>query len=248
MTELIKSPEEYLPAEQLKEISITLKEAKERAASLRVVDDASMDEANALAGTCRAKQKGIEAFRIAVVKPFKDHLANIDKFFKNLAAQFDEPRELIEDKVLKCRTKKAEAARNEQDRLDREAKEKEDKKKAELLKKADEAEAAGNPAKAEELRREAGVFKVEPKAPKKEAPAKSSFQEGVGRTTFVKDAEYRIENVDAIPDEYWIVDEKKIGKRVRELASTLEVGKVYRYRIPGVVITSIERPSYAGER
>lgn len=246
--EVIKSPQEYLPEEQMKEINLSLTEAKQKAVSLRVVNDEAMEEANALCGTMRAKQKGIESFRLAIVKPFKDHIATIDKFFKNLATQFDEPLETAEKKVLTYRDKKIKAEREEREKLEREAREKEEKIKAQKRKEAEELAAKGLAAEAERKLKEAEEVKVEVKEPKKEAPAKSSFQEGVGRTTFVKDAEYRIENPDLVPDEFWAIDEKKLGARVRELKKDLEVGKVYRDKITGVVITSIERPSYAGEK
>lgn len=260
--EVIKSPQEYLPEEQMKEISLSLAQSKEKAVSLRVVNDEAMEEANALCGTMRAKQKGIESFRLAIVKPFKDHIANIDKFFKNLAAGYDEPLELASGKVLSYREKKIEAERKERARLEAEARAKEEKEREKLRKqqedqrkKEEEARAAGNEAAAERAAAEAARLKqaeaevkVEVKEPKREAPAKSSYQEGVGRTTFVKDAEYRIENPDLVPEEFWAIDEKKLGARVRELKKDLEVGKVYRDRIPGVVITSTERPSYAGEK
>lgn len=210
--EVIKSPQEYLPEEQMKDIALTLTEAKQKAVSIRVVNDESMEEANALCGTMRAKQKGIENFRLAIVKPFKDHIKTIDDFFKKLGAQFDEPLQVASDKVLKYREKKIEAQRKEQAKID----------------------AAAAQGKVIE--------------PKKEAPAKSSFQEGVGRTTFVKTAEFKIKVIAAVPQEFWCLDEKKIGARVRELTKDLEVGKTYDTLIPGVVITCTERPSYAGER
>lgn len=184
----VKAPEEYLPAEQMKEVSIDLADAKEKAVSIKVTSEATMEEANAVCGKIRARQKGIEAFRLAIVKPFKDHIAKIDKFFKGLGANFDEPLETIEKKVLAYREKR------------------------------------------------------------KTAPAKSSVQEGVGMTTFVKTAEHEVVDVNALPDEFWCVDEKKLGARVRELTKDLEVGKVYDALIPGVKIKCTERQSYSAER
>ena len=245
--EVIKSPQEYLPEGQMKEIALTLTEAKQKAISIRVVSDEAMEEANALCGTMRAKQKGIESFRLAIVKPFKDHIASIDKFFKDLVRQFDEPLGVASDKVLKYREKKIEAERKERERLEREAREKEEKIKAQKRKEAEELAAKGQATEAEKKLQEAAEVKVEVKEPKKAALAKSSYQTGVGITTFVKDAEYRVESADLIPEEFYILDEKKIGARVRELTSGLEVGKVYRDLIPGVVVTCIERPSYKGD-
>ena len=258
----VMSPQDYLPPDQVKAVQIDLQEAKEKAVSLRVVTDEDMDEANAVCGKIRARQKGIEQFRLAIVKPFKDHIAKIDKFFKDLQTQFDPPRAALEDKVLKCRERKIEAERKERERLEREAREKEAREKEKLRikeeearKKEEEARAAGRQAEAERqaaeaarLKKQKEDLKVEAKETTKAAPTKSSYQEGVGRTTFVKEAEYRIEDMDQLPEEFWIVDDKKLGARVRELKKDLEVGKVYRDKIAGVVITCTERPSYAGEK
>lgn len=260
--ETIKSPAEYLPEEQMKEISSSLTEAKQKAVSIRVVSDETMNEANALCGTWKAKQKNIESFRLAIVKPFKDHIATIDKFFKGLAGGYDEPLTLVEDKVLKHREKKIEAERKERERLEREAREKEEREREKLRKQQEEARkkeeaarAAGRAAEAErlareqeELKKKEAEVKVEVKEPTKVAPAKSSYQEGVGMTTFVKTTEHRVENADLIPDEFWCVDEKKLGARVRELTKDLEVGRVYRDKIAGVVITCTERMSNKADK
>lgn len=260
--EKVKAPQEYLPENQIKEINSSLEEAKQKAVSIRVVNDDSANEANALCGTWKAKQKGIEKFRLAIVGPLKEHIASIDTFFKGLSTGYDEPLAVVEDKVLKHREKKIEAERKERERLEREAREKEEKEKAKLRaqqeearKKEEAARASGRAAEAERLaaeqaklaKQEAEV-KVEVKEPTKAAPAKSSYQEGVGMTTFIKTAEHRIENPDLVPDEFWIIDEKKLGARVRELTKDLEVGKVYRDKVAGVVITCTERMSNKADR
>jgi hypothetical protein len=90
--------------------------------------------------------------------------------------------------------------------------------------------------------------KVEVKEPTRVVPAKTTFQEGVGKTTYVKDADFVIENKDLVPEEFWIIDEKLLGARIRELRSKLEVGKVYRDLVPGVAVTCVERPAYTKER
>lgn len=246
--EMIKSPQDYLPAEQIREINMSLSEARIKAVSLRVVNDEAMEEANALCGTIKTKQKSIESFRLAIVKPLKDHIATIDKFFKNLGSNFDEPYDVAEKKVIMYREKKIAAERAEREKLAREAQEKEDALKEKKRKEAEALAAQGRAAEAEKKLKEASEVKVEVKEPKKEVPAKSSYQEGVGRTTFVKDADYRIDEPALVPKEFWIIDEKRIRDRVREVRGTLEVGKVYRDIIPGVAITSTERMTNAGEK
>lgn len=184
----IKTPQEYLLPEQIKQVNFDLQEAKTAAAALKVTSEETMNEANGVCGKIRTRQKGIESFRLAIVKPLKDHIAKIDKFFKDLSGQFEEPLGQIEEKVINYREKR------------------------------------------------------------KKAPAKSGYQEGVGRTTFVKTAEHTIENPDLVPDEFWCLDEKKIGARVRELTKDLEVGKTYTDKILGVSIKCTERASYASEK
>lgn len=186
----IKSPGQYLPEDQLKEVTLDLAQAQQAAKTIRVTSEEGMNEANAVCGKIRARQKGIEAFRLAIVKPFKDHIATIDKFFKDLQGKFDEPLTTIEDRVTKYRLSR------------------------------------------------------------KQPVATSTHAEGVGRTTFVRRAEYVIKDKNLIPDEFWCVDEKKIGMRAREVAANkeLKVGTKVTDVIPGVEITVIETASYAGER
>ena len=215
--ESIKSPQDYLPADQMKEVSIALEEAVQKSKEIVVKDELTMNEANDALIRINQKQKSIEAFRLAIVKPFKDHIAKIDKFFKDLAAKFDEPKDGITKKVLDYRKKKAEAERKERERLD---------------KKAAEAEAAGDTKKAEDLRN---------RETKAKAVEKTGHTES-GRATYVKTAEFKVVDPNLVPKEFWIIDEKRIGKRVREITDTLEVGKVYTDKIPGVSITCTERP------
>ena len=243
--ETVKQPQEYLTPEQTQEITKELQEITQKAQSLRVVNEESLAESQALCHKATQRKKGIEKFRLAIVGPFNSHIATINAFFKNQAGKFDEPVGILEDKNLKYRERKIEAERKERERLEREAREKEAKIKAELEEKAKKA---NSEAEAERLRKQAAETKVEVKEPTKVVPAKTTFQEGVGKITYVKDADHVIENKDLIPDEFWIVDEKLLGARVRELRSTLEVGKTYRDLIPGVAITSVERPSYTKER
>lgn len=213
-----KAPAEYLPAERTKELSSALTEAKQTALTLVVNDEESMNKANDVLIRISTKQKGIDAFRLAIVKPFKDHIAGIDKYFKDLAGQFDEPKEKITNKVLDFRRKKAEKARKEQDEIDR---------------KAAAARAEGNTEKADKIAAKET----------KTAPVAQTATTEAGRSTYVKDAEWKITNLDLVPGEFWIVDEKKLGKRVREMAKDLELGRIYTDKILGVTITGTERPS-----
>jgi len=99
----VKSPEQYLPKEQLQEISIDLTQAIQQAKIIKVSNEEAMEEANAIAGKIRARQKGIENFRLAIVAPFKQHIAKIDRFFKDLQEKFGEPLNTIEQNRLRCK-------------------------------------------------------------------------------------------------------------------------------------------------
>jgi len=185
----IKSPEQYLPQEQLQEVSIDLLNAVQAAKTIRVSSEVSMAEANAIAGKIRARQKGIEAFRLAIVAPFKQHIAKIDKFFKDLQGKFEEPLSQIEGKVLKYREGR------------------------------------------------------------KQPLETSSYQEGVGRTTFVKDVEITIDNQDLIPESFWVLDEAMIKRAAKTLhLPGMKVGGVDTTAIPGVSIKCVERPLYVKEK
>ena len=260
--EAIQKPQDYFPEEQRKAVNQDLAEIQEKAKSLRVVNDESLEEANTACNKATQRKKGINQFRLAIVKPFKDHLANIDAFFNGLAGEFDAPLETLTKKATDYREKKIRAAREEQEKLEREAREKEEREREKIRKeqeaarlKEEEARKAGKQAEAdalakkqEELKKQESEVKVEVKEAKKVEPPKTAYTAGIGRTTYIKDSEHRIENPDLVPDEFWIIDEKKLNARRKELTKSLEVGKVYRELIPGVVITCTERPSFAGEK
>lgn len=238
-TETMKEIEVYLPEAQRREVNVDLTNAQMNAKELVVRDQESMDKANNVLTWINSRQKGLESLRLAIVKPLKDHIKKIDNFFNGLSAEFDEPKEMLIKKVAAHREKLAVAARKEQERLEREAKEKEAKIKADLEEKAKKAKSE---AEAERLRQQAAETVVLPKEPKKEAPVKTTYHD-LGAVTYKKDGQYRIENVDLIPDQYYILDEKAIAKKVREIQKDLELGKVYKDIIPGVVITVTETPS-----
>ena len=185
--EAVKAPQEYLPEEQTKEISQALAAAISQSKAIKVTSEDSMEVANGVAGAIRSRQKGIEAFRLAIVKPFKEHIAKIDKFFKDMQRDFDEPLDRIEKKVIAYR----------------------------------------------ETRK---------------TVAKTSYQDGVGRTTFIRTPDFEIKDKAVIPDEFWIVDESRIRARAKEVIKDMKTGEKNETAIPGVVITCTERAAYAGEK
>ena len=234
-----KELEQYIPEEKKKEIHSDLAVVCNTAKDLTVKDQESMDTANNQLTWINSRQKSLESLRLAIVKPIKDHLKKIDGYFNGLSAQFDQPKEAISQKVASYREKLAVAARKEQERLDAQAREKEAKIKAELEEKAKKAKTE---AEAERLRKQAAETVVIAKEAKREEAVQTSRHD-LGRVTYKKSGEYRIDNISLIPKEYWIVDEKKIGKKVREVQNDLELGKVYREIIPGVVIVVTETPT-----
>lgn len=78
------------------------------------------------------------------------------------------------------------------------------------------------------------------------APAERTTSHDLGQVTYKKHAEFKINNPDNVPDEFWIIDEKKVGARVRELTGSLAVGKRYTDKIAGITIEVTERPSVRG--
>lgn len=186
--EEIKTPEQYLPEEQTKEISRELSQVIEISKSITVTSEVKMEEANGIAGKIRARQKGLEAFRLAIVKPFKTHIASIEKFFKDKQNDFAEPLERIEKKILNYRESR------------------------------------------------------------KQPLEKSTYQSGVGMTTFVKDVEIEIKDREQIPDNFWVVDESYLKRAAKEFINMMKPGETTLNAIPGVSVKCIERPSYKGEK
>ena len=184
---------QYIPEDQQIEIQVDLKNVTETATSLKVVDQESMDKANNNLTWINSRVKGIEALRLAIVKPFKDHIKKIDDFFFGLSGQFDNPKKLLTDKVLEYRADLAKQARKKH----------------------------------------------------QDAPEKTTHHD-LGAVSYVKCSEYVIADEKKIPKEFYCIDQKKIGARVRELTKDLKVGKTYTDLIPGIKIVCTERPSIKG--
>lgn len=185
---------EYLPPDKQREISADLADVSKKANDVVVHDQESMDKANNWLTWINDRQKGIEALRLAIVKPLKDHIKKIDNFFNGLSGQFDEPKELITNKVVVYRELLARKARKKH----------------------------------------------------QDEPIKTTNHD-LGQVTYRKYAEFEIRDRNLVPSEFWCIDEKKLGARVRELTKDLEVGKVYKDKIKGVVIICTERPSIGRE-
>lgn len=111
MPEQDNLPTTYLSPEQEKEIQVDLRNALDTAQNLAVVDTESYDKANNVLTWINSRQKGIENFRLGIVKPFKDHLKKIDAFFNGYSAKFDAPKEEITKKIVTYREKEAKLAR-----------------------------------------------------------------------------------------------------------------------------------------
>lgn len=187
---------EYMDEKQEKELSLEHANITAQVTALTVDSQESMDKANNMLTWIVDRQKKIEAFRVGIVKPIKDHLKTIDKYFNGWFDKYDEPKNAIIKKVSAYRA---------------------------LL----EVEAR--------KRKPADAPKVE--------VAEKTTSHDLGRVTYRKHAEFTITDKNKVPSEFWIVDEKKVGARVRELTESLAVGKRYTDKIPGVAIEVTERPS-----
>jgi regulator of protease activity HflC (stomatin/prohibitin superfamily) len=184
------------------------------AAELEIVDDATNVVALDMLSRARKAAKRIDGLRARWLDPLNAQIKLIRADFDAMAAPAKEADAILADKTAEYRRGVAEAAREQQARLDR---------LAALRQAQADAEAA-----------ELGVdaLRVIPLAAVLEAPAKSVATEAGSKVTFRRTVHFEIADEMLVPREYLIPDERKIGAAVRAGVDP----------IPGVRVWTTEEP------
>ncbi len=167
----------------------------EKAQSLEVTDIGSERSAIEFLGEIKAMRTKMEAARTELVKPLNDHVRDINAKFKPYIQQLDEARSAVDPKIVAYHRKCEAIAREEQRKLDEET-----------LRKMEEAEA--NPTADED-----GVL-VEIPVPVVTVPNKTTHAQGASATVR-KVVDFEVTSFADLPDEFKLVDEKKLRKVVQ---------------------------------
>ena len=175
----------------------------ELAESLDVNED-TMDDVSDLLGWIAGNKTRLEAQRVFLVKPMNDHVKNINAQFKDWLAPIEAADKAVRGKVL--------AYQREQNRIAAEARAAEDERiRAEQARIAEEAKAQ---AVAEPDAPPLPPAPPPVAAPLPVAPMKTT-RSRLGTTTVKKVWQYEITDINAVPREYWTIDQKKIAGVVR---------------------------------
>lgn len=161
----------------------------EKYSNLKVVDEAGQVKALTAHAEIQGYLKQIETEKLAVTKPARGWVDNINERVLNLILPLKKLKESLLQEITKYRDDLREAQKKEQARLQKLA----DNRKA-------RAEEAGRPAPLPEAI-----------APLVSGPVKS-FETDMGKSTFVKHWCFVITNSDLIPKEYWDINQSRLDK------------------------------------
>jgi len=165
-----------------------------QAQELEIVDEATDSAAKSALATVTTQKRDFEKLRKSFTQPLNDHVKKINLFFKGQATPLDQTESILKQKVGAYYSEQQAAARKEEERLRKLA-----AKRAE--KAAVKAETTGEP-----------VAPAIP-APTVATPVKTTKTDA-GSVTMRTVHKWEIEDVEKIPREFMIPDEKKIKTMV----------------------------------
>lgn len=187
----------YQSDEEVQEAQTAVRTIADEARELQIVDEASNSLALDMLSQVRKAGKRIDALKKRWLDPLNAQIKLIREDFDAMAAPAKEADSILARKTSDYRLKVQEAARKEQERL-------------RLLAEKRQAKAAE---RAEERGLEAPP--VMPIVPTVAAPAKTVATESGAKVTYRKQTHFEVVDASQVPQQYWTLDEKKIGAAVR---------------------------------
>lgn len=181
-------PQEIALAEQVPAVI-------ERAQALEVASFEQERQAVEFLGEIKAMKAKMEAARKELVQPLNDHVRDINNKFRPYVEQLDKARTTVDPKIIAYHRKCEEIAREEQRKLDEET-----------MRRMEEAEA--NPTADEDS------VLVEIPVPVVTMPGKTTHAQGASATVR-KTLDFEVTSFADLPDEFKLVDEKKLRKVVQ---------------------------------
>jgi len=186
MNDLVKNPD-------VKDASGLVKSLRNQAESLKIVDDQTDLRAKQILTEVTQAKKKLEDLRKEFVRPFNEGVKNINSFFKERILPADETIGVIKNKVGVYFREKAIAAEKE-------------RKRQEIL-------AAKRQETADKKAQKEGTIASAVPVPTMPEPEKTTRTQG-GSVTTRKVWKFQVNDVSRVPDEYKIVDERKIRQAV----------------------------------
>lgn len=188
----------------------------------KVTSRASFSLAGDFLRKLKTAQKTLEEKRVSITGPLNDSLRRINDLFRAPAKALTEAEQHLKLQMAAFET----AQRQEEERQRREAEEKARQEREALEERARSAAAKGRTEQAQELSTRASAVVAEAPAL---APARAA---GIA---FGEEWKFWVDDPNLVPDEFWILDQAKIGRVVRALKGDA--------KIPGVRIWSEPRVS-----
>ncbi len=139
----------------------------------------------------RRRRKEVEDFFNRLVKPFREAISKHNAERDNMLRQLREYEISLDDDIRDYRAREAKKAAEAQAKLD-----------AQYEKRVERAVERG---------KDPALVKPPPVVA---APTKT-VEAGGAKVTFRKDRKFKIRDPQQVPDEYWAIDEVKVGKAVR---------------------------------
>jgi len=192
--------------------------------AIRIDTELQSKNANDLLTWLKKAYKTLEEKRVSKTKPLNDYVKTLNAEFAEKMNPIERAIDLLNGKMrdwlLMLRRKAQEEAdrkaKIEQERLDKEASDKASKE-ADFLEEAPVAPA--------------------PVAVVKAAPVvNATVTSSLGKTFLKEHFAWKIVDASKIPDEYWVLDEKKINALVKAHSTTIKGKKVNDLKIEGVEI------------
>lgn len=205
---------ENLPAEIRNFLDVVEMEA-DGCVEVTISSDNEMEQVATLLRSIKTRAKELSEKRLEITRPIDESKARVMAMFRPIEDKLKNAEGIIKRGILSWEAKIAAENKRLQDEANKAAKEAEDRRKAALVMKAETAIAEGKP--------ELAVAYVEKAEAVIVAPVNIALERRAAGISIPKIWKFRIVDRDLIPDEFWILDETKIGKVVKAMKETTKI-------------------------
>lgn len=205
---------ENLPATIRNFLDVVEMEA-EGCAEVTISNDGEMHQVAELLRRIKTHAKDLNEKRLEITRPIDESKARIMAMFRPIEDKLKNAENIIKRGILSWEAKIAEENRRQQEIANRAAKEAEERARAALVVKAETAIAEGKP--------ELAVAYVEKAEAVIVAPVNVAVERRASGISIPKIWKFKIIDPNLIPDEFWILDETKIGKVVKAMKETTKI-------------------------
>ena len=189
-----------------------------------VCDDDTAGKMTELAAYAKGQKAQLEKARKTLVKPLNDHVKMINAEFKNVTDQYEQVITAARAKISPYMAEKARREREERERQERERAEAEATRQAEIAaeaarlaaEKAQQPDVYQTPDLAEQAAQAEAEVTAPPPPPKPKKKKATAVKSASGTAAATRQVwAWEIEELDAVPREFLIVDSRAISQAVK---------------------------------